>query len=171
MSQLQDPPSKIYTYPHTIPSEILYVSREGWVQVLRDLNVERGDQVTLKPGRIIALAIKDLEIGFIVAEENESVEYHGLNLTLFDFDFNSDVGDFYVPGQALHVYDDGASYATSVIEHIILEHWKPRAYTRPITGEDCEIEIVFEFTPVGASEPNQYVERIDLWSEAVRSED
>lgn len=170
MSQLSPPPEKIYIYPFTIPENVLQASRKGWVQVLGDLQVERGDSVILQPGRSLSLAIKDLEVGVLVTEDNPGKEYYELNQAFFEFDLSL-LGDFFVPATALYTYDDGTNYVTSVIEHVITEHWKPRVFTRAVTGEDALIEIVLEVTPVGALAPVQYVERVDLLSYSARAGD
>ncbi len=170
MTELPPPPSVIYLYPYTIPVDTLQASREGWVQVLADLQVERGDSFILQPGYSISLAIKDLEVGILITEDNPGKEYHELSLFLFEFDLSS-LGDFFVPATALYTYDDGANYVTSVIEHVITEHWKPRVFTRAVAGNETVIEVVLEVTHVGAGAPIEYVERLDLLSFAAYAGD
>lgn len=170
MSQLPPPPSVIYLYPYTIPADVLHPSREGWVQVLTGLQVERGDSVTLQSGHALSLAIKDLEVGILVTDDKPGKEYYELSQAFFEFDLSS-LGDFLVSATALYTYDDGTNYVASVIEHVIIEHWKPRVFTRAVPGEDTLIEVVLEVTPIGAAAPIEYVERVDLLSYAAHADD
>lgn len=170
MSQLPPPPEVIYLYPYTIPADALQVSRKGWVQVLAVLQVERGDSVTLQPGHALSLAIKDLEVGILVTDNKAGREYYELSRAFFKFNF-SDLGDFFVPATSLYVYDDGANYVASVIEHVIIKHWKPRVFTRAVLGEDTLIEVVLEVTPIGAGAPIEYVELMDLMNYVASADD
>lgn len=170
MTELSPPLNVTHLYPYTIPADVLHPSREGWVQVLTDLQVERGDSVTLQPGYALSLAIRDLEVGILVTEDNPSKEYYELDQSFFEFDLNA-LGDFFVPATSLYVYDDGANYVASVIEHVMVEHWKPRVFTRGIAGKETLIEVVLEVTHIGATAPTEYVECVDLLSYAASADD
>jgi hypothetical protein len=170
MTELPPPPDKIYLYPYTIPAEVLHPSRKGWVQVLTDVQVKRGDSVTLQPGYALSLAIKDIEVGILVTVDERGKEYYELSQAFFEF-YLSALDNFFVSAAALHVYGDGTNYVASVIEHVIIEHWKPRVFTRAVPGEDTLIEVVLEVTPVGAAAPIEHIERVDLQSYAAYADD